>query len=412
MEGGELPPRAARRERLKAEVARLFAAREGKGGSPRITADLREAGWRVSENTVAGADARAGPGRPAQEAPQGHRPGRGRAGGGHRTWSSGTSRPAGSTASGTATAPRSPPMRASCTSIRCWTWARAGSSGSRRRAPRRGPGLRRAGDGGGGPRRRTARRDLPHRPGQRVHRGPCSGRRASGWAISQSMGRPGSALDNAVIESWHSTWSSSCGPADFATRAAARAAVAAWIEDYNHHRRHSALGMRQPGGLRAVAGGKGRRVSAAGPPRGPGKGGGCAAAGILGLRPLRVRGRPSGLKGAPHRARRRPCGPPLTPQTTAAPRDRKGGRPRCPARAAGTTRPARASHDHHNRSLHGLRGIPAGRAAGRAGLLDRAAARRKRRRPLGAELAALRTADGPCGAITGRAESTSACPCA
>jgi putative transposase len=51
---GQLPPRAARRERLKAEVARLFRQREGKEGSPRVTAALREAGWRVSENTVAG----------------------------------------------------------------------------------------------------------------------------------------------------------------------------------------------------------------------------------------------------------------------------------------------------------------------------------------------------------------------
>jgi putative transposase len=50
---GQLPPRAARRERLKAETARLFAARGGKDGSPRVTAALREAGWRVSENTVA-----------------------------------------------------------------------------------------------------------------------------------------------------------------------------------------------------------------------------------------------------------------------------------------------------------------------------------------------------------------------
>ena len=32
----------------------------------------------------------------------------------------------------------------------------------------------------------------------------------------------------------------------FATKAEARAAVAAWIEDYNHDRRHSALGMRSP----------------------------------------------------------------------------------------------------------------------------------------------------------------------
>ena len=46
-------PRAERRDRLKAEIARLFAARKGKDGSPRITAALREAGWKVSKNTVA-----------------------------------------------------------------------------------------------------------------------------------------------------------------------------------------------------------------------------------------------------------------------------------------------------------------------------------------------------------------------
>jgi hypothetical protein len=51
--GGALPPRAQRRRRLAAEVARLFRLHEGKYGSPRITADLRDAGWRVSENTVA-----------------------------------------------------------------------------------------------------------------------------------------------------------------------------------------------------------------------------------------------------------------------------------------------------------------------------------------------------------------------
>ena len=51
---GELPPRAARRERLKAEIARLFAKRQGKDGAPRITSALRDAGWRASKNTVAG----------------------------------------------------------------------------------------------------------------------------------------------------------------------------------------------------------------------------------------------------------------------------------------------------------------------------------------------------------------------
>jgi transposase InsO family protein len=32
----------------------------------------------------------------------------------------------------------------------------------------------------------------------------------------------------------------------FATRAQARAKVAAWIDDYNRHRRHSALRMMSP----------------------------------------------------------------------------------------------------------------------------------------------------------------------
>ncbi len=66
-------------------------------------------------------------------------------------------------------------------------------------------------------------------------------------SISQSMGRPGSALDNAVIESWHSTLEFELRRVEhYATRAAARAGVAAWIEDYNHHRRHSALGRVSP----------------------------------------------------------------------------------------------------------------------------------------------------------------------
>ena len=65
--------------------------------------------------------------------------------------------------------------------------------------------------------------------------------------IRQSMGRPGSALDNAVIESWHSTLEFELRSLEhFATRAAARARVSAWIEDYNHHRRHSALQMMSP----------------------------------------------------------------------------------------------------------------------------------------------------------------------
>jgi putative transposase len=61
------------------------------------------------------------------------------------------------------------------------------------------------------------------------------------------MGRPGSALDNAVIEAWHSTVEFELRRLQhFATKAQARSGVAAWIEDYNIVRRHSALGMKSP----------------------------------------------------------------------------------------------------------------------------------------------------------------------
>ncbi len=169
---GKLQPRAARPERLKAGIAALFAAREGKDGSPRITAALREAGWRVSENTVAGLMRQMG----LAAAPAGRdtsaRPGRARAGGGRPAWPGVTSRPLGSTASGTATAPRSSPARGSC------TYQRAGHGiapdpRARARSPsRRGAGLRGAGHGGRRPRRQGSWRPLPQRPGQRVHLGP------------------------------------------------------------------------------------------------------------------------------------------------------------------------------------------------------------------------------------------------
>ena len=54
---GDASPRHARRARLAIEIGRLFAAHSGDYGSPRIAADLREAGWRVSTNTVAMKDA-------------------------------------------------------------------------------------------------------------------------------------------------------------------------------------------------------------------------------------------------------------------------------------------------------------------------------------------------------------------
>ena len=62
--------------------------------------------------------------------------------------------------------------------------------------------------------------------------------------VRQSIGRPGSALDNAVIESWHSTLESGLRALEhFATKAQAQARIPAWIDDYNRHRRHSELAM-------------------------------------------------------------------------------------------------------------------------------------------------------------------------
>ncbi len=50
-----------------------------------------------------------------------------------------------------------------------------------------------------------------------------------------------------MIEAWHSTLEFELRRLEhFRTKAAARAGVAAWIEEYNHGRRHSALGMRSP----------------------------------------------------------------------------------------------------------------------------------------------------------------------
>jgi len=51
--------------------------------------------------------------------------------------------------------------------------------------------------------------------------------------------------DNAVIESWHSTLEFELRSVEhFTTKKAARAKAAAWIEDYNTSRRHSACQKR------------------------------------------------------------------------------------------------------------------------------------------------------------------------
>ena len=243
---GDRSARRARRDRLGAEIARLFARRKGKDGSPRITAALREAGWAVSENTVAGLMRQMGlAARPKGRRRGGTRPGKGRwrapdlvkrdfgAPQVNRKWyGDGTEIPTGEGKLYLASVMDMASRRVLGFAVGEHHDAALAYGALAMAVAVRGgqvPGVILHTDQGS---EYTA--GLVRRAWERL-------------GIRQSMGRPGSALDNAVIESWHSTVEFELRRIEhFATRAAARAGVAAWIEDYNHHRRHSACGMMPP----------------------------------------------------------------------------------------------------------------------------------------------------------------------
>ena len=58
--GGPATKRAKRRAEVDAAVKTAFTAARGLHGSPRLVADLRDAGWTISEKTVADSMARQG----------------------------------------------------------------------------------------------------------------------------------------------------------------------------------------------------------------------------------------------------------------------------------------------------------------------------------------------------------------
>jgi transposase InsO family protein len=65
--------------------------------------------------------------------------------------------------------------------------------------------------------------------------------------VTQSMGRTGSALDNAAAEAFNSTLEFELlRGTRFATREQARRAVTGWVDEYNTVRRHSTAGMLPP----------------------------------------------------------------------------------------------------------------------------------------------------------------------
>ena len=245
---GDPSPRHARRIALTAEVARLFAAHRGKYGSPRITAELRDAGWRVSENTVARLMRKQGlVARPPKRRRSTTRPGRGRwrapdligrdfaAEQVNRKWyGDGTEVP---TAEGRLFLDSLLDMG----SRRIVGFA----LGEHHDAALAYAALAMAVAVRGG-REAVAGVVLHTDQGSEYTAGPFRAA-CTRLGITQSMGRAGSALDNAVIESWHSTLEFELRRLEhFTTKADARTAVAAWIEDYNRDRRHSALGMASP----------------------------------------------------------------------------------------------------------------------------------------------------------------------
>jgi transposase InsO family protein len=245
---GDPSPRHARREQLAAAIKQLFAARRGRYGSPRLTDDLREAGWRVSEKTVAAIMreqrlvARAQRRRRSTT-----RPGKGRwrapdligrdfpASKLNQKWyadgteivtdegklylasvlDAGSRRIIGFAMDEHHDAQLAQAALAMAVAIRGGKEAIAGV-------------IMHTDQGGEYP--------------ARTFRAACER-----IGIAQSMGRVGSALDNAVIESWHSTLELELrGLERFATKAAAAARVAGWIDEYNRTRKHSSLGMRSP----------------------------------------------------------------------------------------------------------------------------------------------------------------------
>jgi transposase InsO family protein len=247
---GDASVQHARREQLKVAIRRWFAEHHGTYGSPRITADLRDEGWRVSQNTVAQLMAELGlQARRKRRRKQTTRPGRGRwrapdligrdfaAEQLNRKWY------------GDGTEIDTDEGKLYLASVLDMASRRiiGHCLGEHHNARLAEDALVMAAAVRGG---KDAVTGVIFHTDQGSEYTAASFRAAcTRLGITQSMGRVGSALDNAVIESWHSTVEFELRMLEhFTTKAQARKRIAAWIEDYNHDRRHSALGMCSPVG--------------------------------------------------------------------------------------------------------------------------------------------------------------------
>jgi putative transposase len=244
---GDVSLRRKRRTALAALVAWLFAAHHGSYGSPRIWKDLRDLGWRVSENTVAALMA---------EQHLVARPKRKRRG---LTKADKSARKAPDALKRDFTAPPRPDVRwcGDLTEIptgegkfylatildlhsrRCVGFAMdAHHDTALARAALCTAIAIRGGSVAG---------VVFHTDQGGEYTGEVFAAACRGAGVIQSMGRTGSALDNAAAESFNSTLEFELlRDQRFATREQARRAVAAWIDEYNTIRRHSTNGLLSP----------------------------------------------------------------------------------------------------------------------------------------------------------------------
>jgi transposase InsO family protein len=243
---GDVSLRRARRRALAEMVRTLFVRHRGRYGSPRITADLQEMGWRVSVNTVAQLMAEQGLiARAKRHRKNTTRPGKGRWRApdqvkrdfsaqrtDQRWFADGTEIP---TSQGKL-------FLASVLDI--YSRRIVGFAvGEHHDAALAYSALAMAVTVRGG----DVDGVVLHTDGGGEYTGKTFRAACGRLGVTQSMGRPGSALDNAAIESWHSTLTFELLDLEpFATKMQARRAVAAWIDEYNRDRRHSALGMASP----------------------------------------------------------------------------------------------------------------------------------------------------------------------
>jgi putative transposase len=228
---GDASLRRSRRRALTELVAYLFKRHRGSYGSPRITADLHDLGWRVSRNTVA--KLMADQDRSARKAPDALK----------RDF----------------TPPAAPNQRwcgdlteipteegkfylaavLDLNSRRCVGFALDTHHDARlARAALCVAIAVRGGDVAG---------VVFHTDQGGEYTGGVFATACTRAGVTQSMGRTGSALDNAAAESFNSTLEFELlRDRHFTTRAQARRAIVDWIEEYNTDRRHSTNGMLSP----------------------------------------------------------------------------------------------------------------------------------------------------------------------